>query len=103
MHPACLRDRQEQQIQLVQGHGHLWEKAVGAPADLRWYAGGTVGCLMVLLEHKVLEGLGEARQIQPRRDLGSKASRSIPRQPREEALVHGIEEALDTATAAGLA
>ena len=65
MHAAGLRDRQQQQIQLIQGHGQLREKAIGAPAGLRGDPGGTVGCLVILMEHEVVEGLGEALQSNP--------------------------------------
>jgi hypothetical protein len=58
---------------------------------------------MVLLEHKVLEGLGKALQIQPRPDLGRVAGRGIARQPLEQALIHGVEEAFDATAPPGLA
>lgn len=75
---------------------------MGAPPGVGRCARGTVGCLMVLMEHKVLEGLGEALQIQPRRDLGGVAGRGIARQPCEQKLIHGIEEAFDAAAPPGL-
>ena len=102
LHAAGLGDRQQQQVQLFQGHRELGKKAVGAPAGVWRYTGGTVGGLMVLMEHKVLEGLGEALQIQPWPDLGGVSGRGIARQPRKQALIHGVEEAFDAAATTGL-
>ncbi len=76
---------------------------MGAPPGVWRYTRGTVRRLVILMEHKVLEGLGEALQIQPRRDLGGVSGRGIARQPCEQQLIHGIEEAFDAAAPPGLA
>ena len=50
----------------------------------------------------MFEGLGEALQIQPRRDLGGASGGGIARQPRQQALIHGVEETFDAAATTGL-
>jgi hypothetical protein len=58
---------------------------------------------MVFMQHKVLEGAGEALEIQRRGDLGGVSGRGIARQPPQQELIHGVEEALDAAAPTGLA
>ena len=79
------------------------EKSIGTPAGLRWGACRAVGRLMVVMQHEVVEGLGKALEVQYRGDSGGESSGGISRQPREQQLIHGVEEALDTAAATGLA
>jgi hypothetical protein len=59
MHAATLRHGQEQEIQLFERYWELGEKALGTPPGLGRETGGTMGRLMVLMQHKVLEGAGE--------------------------------------------
>ena len=58
---------------------------------------------MVLTQYKVLEGAGEALQIQPWGDLGGEPGGRIPRQSREQPLIHGVEKAFDATAATRLA
>ena len=103
MHAAGLGDRQEQQVQVLQRYWELGEKAGGAPTGLGRDASGTVGRLVILMQHKVLESLREASQLQPWSDAGGAPRWGITWQPREQPLIDGVEEAFDVAAPPGLA
>ena len=97
--PPRLRDRQQQQVELLQRLGHARQEAAGRPPLLRLESRRRVGLVVVLVDQEPLQFGGQRGQRQLRFLDGS--ARPIAGQPREEHLGDALEEPLDLAPASG--